>query len=148
VEHTEIVSVTEFSNDGGSGANVSKTTYFCLSVQSPNCSLFHEQVNDGEDETGSESENIINLASSLMAEYKAELSLANLDTIVFLFHQVLDRCPISHPLHSDAMRDLASALGLRSMYTNQINDVQESLALHHKAFEHDQGTSNVGVLSL
>ena len=86
---------------------------------------------------------MINLASSLMAKCKAELSLANLDTIVFLFCQILDRCPISHPLHSNAMRDLASALGTRFMYTNQINDVQELLALYYKAFKHDQGTINV-----
>jgi len=46
---------------------------------------------------------MINLASSLMAEYKAELSLANLDTVVFLFYQVFDRCPTAHPLHSDAV---------------------------------------------
>jgi len=82
-----------------------------------------------------------------MAECKAELSLANLDTIVFLFHQVLDRRPLSHPLYSDAMRELASALGVRFMYTDQINDVQESLALYCKALDHDQG-SNVSALSL
>lgn len=117
-----------------------------LSVQNPNCSLLHEQVDNGEDETGYD--NIINHASSLMAEYKAELSLANLDTIVSLFHQVLDGCPISHPLHSNAMRGLASALGMRFMCTDQKNDVQESLALHRKAFKHDQGTSNVSAFSL
>lgn len=145
VEHTEIVSVTEISNDGGPGAN---ETTLPLCLQSSNCFLLNEQVNDGENETGSESENVINLASSLMEECKAELSLANLDTVIFLFHQVLDRCPISHPLHSNAMRDLASALGIRFMYTNQINDVQESLVLYHKALEHDQGTSNVSVILL
>jgi hypothetical protein len=106
----------------------------------------HEQVNDGKDETGSE--NILNLASSLIVEYKAELSLSDLDTAVSLFRQVLDRHPISHPLCSNAMRDLASALGTRFMYTNQINDVQESLGLYHKAFKHNQGTSNVSAFSL
>ena len=119
---------------------------FCFSVWSSNCFLSHEQIDDGKDER--ESENMINLASSLMAECKAELSLANLDTVVFLFYQVLDRCPIAHPLHSDAMRGLASALGTRFIYTNQIDDVQKSLVLHYKAFRHDQGTNNVSAFSL
>ena len=147
MEHIEIVSITE-ANAGGSGANVNKTTHY-LSAQSPNCSPLYEQVDDGEDETGSDSENIIDLASFLLAECKTELPLANLDTIVSLFREILDRRPISHPLHSDALRGLASALGVRFMYTDQINDVQESLSLHRKAFKHDlEGTlSNVSAFS-
>jgi hypothetical protein len=48
------------------------------------------------------------------------------------------------------MTSLASALGMRFMYTNQINDIRESVTLRHKNFEHDQleGTINVSVFSL
>jgi hypothetical protein len=108
----------------------------------------YEQVDDGEDETGSGSENIIDLASSLLAECKAKLPLANLDTIVSLGREVLDRRPISHQFHSDAMRGLAHVLGVRFMYTNQINDGQESLTLLHKAFKHAlKDASNVSTFS-
>ena len=72
---------------------------------------------------------MLDLAISLMAECKAGLSLSNLDNAVFLFRQVIDSRPTTHPLHTDAMRDLASALGVRFMYTNQIHDLTESLTL-------------------
>jgi len=103
----------------------------------------YEQVDDGEDEA-----DIIDLASTLLADCKAELPLANLDTIVSLCREVLDRRPISHPLHSDAMRGLAYALGVRFMYTDQINDIQESFTLRHKALKLAlEGTSNVSAFS-
>ena len=64
-----------------------------------------------------------------MAECKAGLALTNLDDVIFLFRQVIDSHPMTHPLHTCAMRDLASALGVRFMYTNQIHDLTESLTL-------------------
>ncbi|PPQ82827.1 hypothetical protein CVT25_009202, partial [Psilocybe cyanescens] len=71
------------------------------------------------DEDSEEASEIVAPATSLMAECKTELSLSNLDTAIFLFCQVFGSRPMTHPLQIDAMRYLASALGVRSMYTNQ-----------------------------
>ena len=72
---------------------------------------------------------MINLAALLMAECKAGLSLSELNNVVFLFRQVKDSRPSTHPLHLAAKRDLASVLGVRFMYTNQRYDLMESLTL-------------------
>ena len=78
---------------------------------------------------------MINLAVSLMAECKAGLSLSELNTVVFLFREVKDSCPATHPLHPAAKRDLASALGVRFMYTDQRHDLMESMALRKEILE-------------
>ena len=75
---------------------------------------------------------MIDFAVLLMAECKAGLSLSELNTVVFLFRQVKDSCPATHPLHLAAKRDLASALGVRFMYTDQRHDLMESLTLRNK----------------
>ncbi|PPQ82282.1 hypothetical protein CVT25_008432 [Psilocybe cyanescens] len=72
---------------------------------------------------------IVAFATSLMEEYKAGLSLSNLDTALFLFRQVFDDHPTTHPLHTDAMKHLASALGVRFMHTNKTDNLVESLTL-------------------
>ncbi|PPQ93376.1 hypothetical protein CVT25_007085 [Psilocybe cyanescens] len=76
-----------------------------------------------------EASEMVALATSLMAECKAELSLSNLDTAIFLFRQVFDSLPVTHPLQIDAMTYLESALGVRLMYTNQIEDLMEYASL-------------------
>jgi len=58
---------------------------------------------------------MINLAVLLMAECKAGLLLSELDNVVFLFCQVKDSHPATHPLHPAAKGDLASVLGIRFM---------------------------------
>ena len=78
---------------------------------------------------------MINFAVSLMAECKTGLSLSELNTVVFLFRQVRDSPPATHPLHLAAKRDLVSALGVRFMYTNQRDDFLESLTLRHEIVE-------------
>ena len=78
---------------------------------------------------------MINLAVLLMAECKAGLSLSELNNVVFLFRQVKDSHPATHPLHRAAKRDLASVLGVRFMYTNQRHDLMESLALRNEIVE-------------
>ena len=75
---------------------------------------------------------MINLAVLLMAECKAGLLLSELNTVVFLFREVKDSCPATHPLHLAAKRDLVSALDIRFMYTNQRHDLMESLSLRHE----------------
>jgi len=100
-----------------------------------------EVIDDGENSASE----IIDFAISLMAECKAGLSLSNLNNAVFLFRQVIDNCPMTHPLHTDAMRDLASALGVRFMYTNQIHNLTESLTLRSeivKGWNPDQDSSH------
>ena len=72
---------------------------------------------------------MINFAVLLMAECKAGLSLSELNTVVLLFRQVKDSYPATHPLHPAAKRDLASALGVRFMYTDQKYDLIESMTL-------------------
>ena len=78
---------------------------------------------------------MINLAVSLMTECKAGLSLSELDNVVFLFREVKDSCPATHPLHLGAKRDLASVLGVRFMYTNERHDLLESLTLRKEIVE-------------
>ena len=78
---------------------------------------------------------MINLAVSLMAECKARLSLSELNNVVFLFRQVKDSRPATHPLHPAAKRDLASVLGVRFMYTNERHDLMESLTLRNEIVE-------------
>ncbi|PPQ88891.1 hypothetical protein CVT25_009126 [Psilocybe cyanescens] len=75
-----------------------------------------------------EASEIVGHAISLMAECKAELSLSDLDTAIFLFRQVFGSRPIAHTLPIDAVKYLASALGVRFMYTNQNEDFMECLA--------------------
>ena len=78
---------------------------------------------------------MINLAVLLMAECKAGLSLSELNNVVSLFRQVKDSRPATHPLYPAAKRDLASALGVRFMYTNQRHDMMESLTLRNEIVE-------------
>ena len=78
---------------------------------------------------------MINLAVLLMAECKAGLSLSELNTVVFLFRQVKDSYPATHPLHPAAKRDLASALGVRFMYTDQRHDLIEFMTLRKEILE-------------
>ncbi|KAF8815740.1 hypothetical protein BYT27DRAFT_7333814 [Phlegmacium glaucopus] len=89
---------------------------------------------EGQEDNENIDENI-DVAIALMTECKAALSLANINNVVFLFRQVLDRHPTTHPLHTDSMRDLASALGVRFMYTNHIHDLAESLTLRQQIME-------------
>ena len=84
---------------------------------------------------------MINLAVLLMADCKAGLSLSELNNVVFLFRQVKDSHPATHPLHRAAKRDLASVLGVRFMYTNQEDDLLEALTLRNEAWILDQDTS-------
>ncbi|KDR71780.1 hypothetical protein GALMADRAFT_126706 [Galerina marginata CBS 339.88] len=75
-----------------------------------------------------------------MEEAKAELSLASLETAVFLFRQVLDNRPVNHPLHVEVMQDLANALGMNFTYTNQASDLEEYLILRRELREATVGS--------
>ena len=68
-----------------------------------------------------------------MAEFKAKLSLEIIDAVIVLFRQVLDKHPATHPHHSDSLRNLASTLGVRFMYTDDIDDLRQSIILRIRA---------------
>ena len=95
----------------------------------------------------------IDFAIGLMKASRAELSLATLDTVVFLLRRVIDECQIipGHPLYISSMSNLASALGFRFIYANQFEDFEDTYALRRKIMEacnEDQATSSVSVCSL
>ncbi|KDR68185.1 hypothetical protein GALMADRAFT_161118 [Galerina marginata CBS 339.88] len=77
----------------------------------------------------------IMFAKALMNEYHDELPLANLDTAISLFQQALEVCPTDHPHHPDVVIDLASALGMRFVHTNRIDDLEDSLGLRRNLME-------------
>lgn len=110
----------------------------------------HHQAKDVEVGDRKASENI-DFAITLMEQHRAELSLATLDTVVFLFRQVIGERQITHPLHNSNMKDFSSALGIRFMYTNQLKDFMDTFALRSKiiqSFNEGQSASSVSVRSL
>ena len=106
----------------------------------------HDQAKDElEDRNASER---IDFANALMKASRAELSLATLDTVVFLLRRVIDERQITHPLD---ISNLASALGFRFIYANQLEDFVDTFSLRRKIIEacnEDQATSSVSVRSL
>lgn len=73
---------------------------------------------------------IIVSATSMMEDLKSEPSIANLNTSIYLFREVLTERTSTHPLHFDAVNNLAFALSVRYMYTNQKDDIDEALELY------------------
>ena len=93
----------------------------------------HDQAKDElEDRNASER---IDFANALMKASRAELSLATLDTVVFLLRRVIDERQVTHPLDISSMSNLASALGLRFIYANQLEDFVETFSLRRKIIE-------------
>lgn len=61
-------------------------------------------------------------------KFKLELSIANLNTSIYLFCQVLNGLSVTHTLYCDAINHLAFALSVRYMYTGDIVDLEEALS--------------------
>ena len=85
--------------------------------------------------------------------FRAELPLATLNTVVFIFRRVIDEGQITpdHPLYISSMGYLASALGFRYIFANQFKDFVDTFSLRRKIIEackEDQATSSVSVCSL
>ena len=80
-----------------------------------------------------------NLANSILADCKAEASLADLETAIYLFREALDRRPAPHPLRSDSLNDLAAALVTRFVQTNQRRDLDEALQLRFEVMSQLRG---------
>lgn len=70
-----------------------------------------------------------------MAECNSVVPLTNLDTAVLQFRQVLETPPITDSARCIVMGYLVAALSLRFMYTNQINDLDESIYLRCDLYE-------------
>jgi hypothetical protein len=95
----------------------------------------------------------IDFAIALMKASRAELSLATLDTVVFILRHVIDERQIipGHPLYISIMNNLASALGFRFIYAYQFQDFMDTFSLRRKIIEacnEDQATTSVSVCSL
>jgi hypothetical protein len=91
-----------------------------------------EQVTDQDRAATSEeeeSDQLHDLATSILGEYKAAASLSDLDTAISLFRGALDRRPTPHPLRSDSLNDLAGALVTRFSLTNQRQDLDQAIQM-------------------
>jgi hypothetical protein len=110
----------------------------------------HDQAKDEVEDRDAPEQ--IHFAIDLMKASRAELSLATLDTVVFLLRCVIDERQITpgHPLYISSMSNLASALGFRFIYANQFQDFMDTFSLRRKIIEacnEDQATSSVSVSS-
>jgi hypothetical protein len=76
-----------------------------------------------------ESNQLHDLATSILGEYKATALLSDLDTAISLFHGALDRRPAPHPLWSDSLNNLAGALVTRFSLTNQCQDLDQAIQM-------------------
>jgi hypothetical protein len=85
---------------------------------------------DSEDQD-QESSNLYDLANSILAECKAEASLADLETAMYLFAR-RSIGPDPHPLRSDSLNSLAAALVTRFTQTNQRQDLDGAIRLRLK----------------
>jgi hypothetical protein len=88
---------------------------------------------DSEDQDSSQ---LYDLANSALEECKAEASLADLETAIYLFREALDRRPAPHPLRSDSIKQLAAALVIRYTQTDQPQDLDEAILLHYEDTSH------------
>jgi hypothetical protein len=88
---------------------------------------------DSEDQNSSQ---LYDLANSALEECKAEASLADLETAIYLFREALDRRPAPHPLRSDSIKQLAAALVIRYTQTDQPQDLDEAILLHYEDMSH------------
>ena len=94
----------------------------------------------------------IDFAIALIKASRAELPLATLDTVVFLLRHVIDERQITpgHPLYISSMSNLASALGFRFIYANQLEDFVDTYSLRRKIIEacnEDKEISSVSVFT-
>ena len=90
-----------------------------------------EQVTDQDRAVTSEeeeSDQLYDLATSILEECKAAASLSDLDTAISLFRDTLDQRP-PHPLRSDSLKDLAGALVTRFSLTNQRQDLDQAIQM-------------------
>ncbi|KDR67542.1 hypothetical protein GALMADRAFT_105794 [Galerina marginata CBS 339.88] len=108
----------------GNGLQIVEAEHGLESVSAVEASSGKNQEANEDWETASES---IVLASSLMVECKEELSPANLETAIFLLREALNSCSENCAHRLDILGDLASALVMRFIHSDQPNDITESM---------------------
>jgi len=90
-----------------------------------------EQVTGNDDtvssDDGDESSQLYDLATSILQECKDTTPLSDLNTAIYLFHDVLNRRPAPHPLRSASLKDLVRALMTRFNVTNQRQDLDQAI---------------------
>jgi hypothetical protein len=94
-------------------------------------------VSEDDDESPSEDEDessqLYDFANSILEECKDAASLSDLITAIYLFNQVLHQRRAPHPLRSDSLKDLATALAKRFSLTHQREDLDRSISLRVEA---------------
>ena len=111
----------------------------------------HDQAKDEVEDRNAPEQT--HFAIALMKTSRAELSLATLDSVVFLLRCVVDERQITpdHRLYISNMSNLASALGFRFIYANQFEDFMDTFSLRRKIIEacnEDQAISSVSVFQV
>ena len=69
------------------------------------------------------------LADSIILECKQNRPVSTLETAIFFLHQVLDEQPPSHPLRSNALHHLSTALLIRFNQWGWIEDFFEAVKI-------------------
>jgi hypothetical protein len=84
-------------------------------------------LSDLEDED--ESSQLFDLANSILYECKHAVSLSHIDTAVYIFQEVLERRPESHPSQPMSLKNLAGALLTRFSLSNRYEDLDQAIVL-------------------
>ena len=64
-----------------------------------------------------------------LTEYKQSVRIQDLDRAIHLLHEALLQRPVSHPMHSYALNNLAMALVTRFDYLGRTEDLDGAIAL-------------------
>jgi hypothetical protein len=88
-----------------------------------------------------------NLANSIVEEGKQEQEalIANINTMAYLLRDALDQLPVSHPMRSDLLNTLVSALLVRFWHGGHLQDLDDAVTLRSEA--HKLHASGLGVLT-
>lgn len=116
-------------SEGLLSASASRTSSYSVSVYLIPC----DQV--GKSEGEKQAITLIKSANSLISDCKTNPAFSDLDTGIFLYRQILDKCSVTHFLYSTALAGLVSALGNRFMHSNQASDWEEVFKLCCKLAE-------------
>src|ERR1700680_5124750 len=104
--------------------------HLIIDVQHSNfCEQAIEECNIAPSEDEDDSPQLYDLANSIFEECKDTAPLSDLNTVIYLFREALDRRPAPHPLRLDSLKDLSAALVTRFSLTNQHEDLKEAFFL-------------------
>jgi hypothetical protein len=100
-----------------------------------------EQGDRASGEYNEKSSQLNDLANAILQIWKDEAPLSDLDTVIYLFREALDRRPALHPLRLDLFKDLAGALVTRFSVTRQHEDLDQAISLHRNMMDELHGIS-------